>query len=223
MTRLVPVLAVVAVLGLMAGPVVAQQETELCLRVELTGEVDLSDGSAVQEAVTTGEILVTDVLDCDAVASAPASQAPPSDVNTGAWIVGPIEDDPVTGARRASAALVAAEGRVWYGDPFTLTVRCDLGITDVIVTWYWQLGPERLVNVDTRIGDAEFTTEPWFNDGQATSYGRDDVAFIKSLFGETRLTQQVAVKEMGTDLAVAVFDISGIEDAMANVREACGW
>jgi hypothetical protein len=171
----------------------------------------------------TGEILVTGVVPCDGASAPPASPAPVSDGGTGAWVVGPIEENPVTGELRASASLSAAEGTVWFGDPYTLTITCDLGITDVIVTWLWNLGPERLVDVDTRIGDAEFTTEPWLNDGQATSYGRDDVAFIESLFGETRLAQQVGVPELGTEKAVAVFDISGIENAVANVREACDW
>jgi hypothetical protein len=228
MIRLAPVLAVIAVLGLMPGPVVAQQETELCLRVEVTGDVDLSDRSAVQEGVTTGEILVTDVLDCDAVASpAPESQAPDSDVGTGAWVVGPIEVDPATGDRRASASLAAAEGTVWWGEPYTLTITCSLGIIDVAVTWLWELGPERLVDVETKIGDDQSTTEPWFNDGQSTSYGRDDEEFIQSLLGETLLSQQVALPQQvavpqGGMAAVAVFDISGIENAVANVREACG-
>jgi hypothetical protein len=207
--------------------VVAQTETALCLRVQVAPDVDLTDASAVQEGIGTGEILVTDVVPCDAVtepaasAASAASTTPASEVDTGAWIVGPIEVDPETDDRRTQASLVAASGTVWYGDPYTLTIACAEGSTHVTVTWLWQLGPERIIDVDTWIGDGEVTREAWFNDGQATRYGSAETTFIESLFGETRLAQQVAVPDAG--LAIAEFDITGIENAVANVRETCGW
>ena len=126
-----------------------------------------------------------------------------------------------TEQRRAQASLIAESGTVWYGDPYTLTIACADGGTQLTVTWLWQLGPERLIDVATRIGDGEVTTEPWFNDGQVTGYGRADRAFIESLFGETRLALEVKVPDAG--VASAEFDITGIENAVANVREACAW
>jgi hypothetical protein len=53
-----------------------------------------------------------------------------------------------------------------------------------------------------------------------TNYGGPDTAFIESLFGETRLVAQLT-SESGP--VTAVFDIAGIEHAVANVRETCGW
>jgi hypothetical protein len=219
--RLVQALAVVIVLTTVPVPVVAQTETALCLRVQAATDVDLTDASAVQEGIVWGDIVVTEVVPCDATTAPMASATPVSDVGTGAWIVGPIEVDPMTDDRRALVSLVAESGTLWNGDPYTLTIACADGSTELRVTWLWDLGPERLVNVDTRIGDGEVTREPWFNDGQSTSYGGADTTFIESLFGETRLAHQVQVP--GGSPATAAFDISGIENAVASVREACGW
>ena len=75
--------------------------------------------------------------------------------------------------------------------------------------------------MDTRIGDGPVTTDNWFNTTETeTGYGGSDVAFIKSLFGETQLVLRTTTID-GT--ITAVFDITGIENAVASVREACGW
>ena len=226
MIRLVQALAVVIVLAAVAVPVVAQTETALCLSVQAAPGVDLTDASAVQDGIGTGEILVTDVVPCEAATAPVASATAVADVGTGAWIVGPIEVDPMTDDRRALVSLVAASGTDWFGAPFTLTIGCTDGSTELAVSWLRSdLGPERLIDVDTRIGDGEVTTEPWFNavtdTGTDTGYGGADTAFIESLFGETRLAHQVQVTD--GSLATAVFDITGIENAVANVRETCGW
>jgi hypothetical protein len=209
-------------LAALAAPVLAQTDADLCLTVQAAPGVDLTDASAVQDGIGTGEILVTAVVPCDAAAAPGATTAPVSEVGTGAWIVGPIEVDPMTDDRRAVASLVAASGTDWFGAPFTLTIGCTDGSTKLTVDWIREeLGPENLVNVDTRIGDGEVTTEPWFNGRHSTSYGGSETAFIESLFGQTQLAHRVQVTD--GRLATAVFDITGIENAVANVRETCGW
>ena len=221
--RLVQALAVIIVLAAVAAPVVAQTETALCLRVRAAPEADLTAAAAVEDGIIFGDIVVTEVVPCDAVAGPMASATPVSEVGTGAWDVPPIEVDPMTDDRRALVSLVAASGTFWNGDPYTLTIACADGSTELTVTWLWDLGPERLIDVDTRIGDGEVTREPWFNSGQATSYGGADTTFIESLFGGTELALRVDVPGESLGEATAGFDISGIENAVANVREACGW
>ena len=108
--RYVQALGVAIVLAAVAAPVVAQTETDLCLRVQAAPEVDLTDASAVQDGIGTGEILVTDVVPCEAVTAPVASATPVSDVGTGAWVVGPIEIDPMTDDRRALVHLDAESG-----------------------------------------------------------------------------------------------------------------
>ena len=85
MIRLRPLLAVVTMFAAAAGPVVAQQETQLCLRVEAHADVvALTDVLAVQEAIDTGEIIVTEVVACDGVAAPLASPSAAADMDTGA-------------------------------------------------------------------------------------------------------------------------------------------
>jgi hypothetical protein len=89
------------------------------------------------------------------------------------------------------------------------------------VGWGWKLGPEGTIDVDARIGDGEVTTEPWFNaTGWDTNYGGAESTFIESLFDETRLALQTTTESGPVS---AVFDITGIVNAVANVREVCGW
>jgi hypothetical protein len=221
--RLVQALAVVIVLATVPVPVVAQTETVLCLKVHAATDVDLTDEAAVQEGIGTGEILVTDMLPCDAATAPVSSATPASDVGTGAWIIGPVEVDPMTDDRRAQVSVTAQSGAFYDGEPYTLVIACDDGSTQLTVTWLWDLGPERLIDVDTRVGDGEVTREPWFNSGQATSFGGAESRFIESLFGETELALRVDVPGESLGEATAVFDITGIENAVAVVREECGW
>jgi hypothetical protein len=144
------------------------------------------------------------------------------DAGTGAWVVGPIEVDPMTDESRAIVSLAAESGTDWMGTPFTLTIGCTSGSTEFTVSWWrWELGPERIIEMDTRIGDGEVTTDQWLNNGTDVGYGGADTAYIESLFGETRVAYQIQLPD--ESLASAVFDITGIENAVANVRETCGW
>jgi hypothetical protein len=209
------------VLAAFAAPVVAQTETDLCLRVQSAPEVDLTDASAIQAGIAAGEITVTGAFPCEAASEAAALATPVSDVGTGAWVVGPIEVDPMTDARQTLVNLEAESGTTSVGGPITLQIWCGEGSTGLSVGWGWKLGSERLIDVGTRIGDGEVTTEPWFNrTGWDTSYGGAESAFIESLFGQSRLAVQTTTESGPVS---AVFDITGIEDAVANVREVCGW
>jgi hypothetical protein len=219
--RTVRTLGVAIVLVAIAAPAVAQTETDLCLTVQTASDVDLTDATAVQDGIGTGEILVTGVVPCEGTTGPVASASPIADAGTGAWIVGPVEVDPMTDDRRALAHLEAETGTTSVGGPITLDISCAEGSTGLSVGWGWRLGSERLIDVDTRIGEGEVTTEPWFNStGWDTSYGGAESAFIQSLFGESRLALRLTT-EAGP--VSAAFDITGIEDAVANVREVCGW
>jgi type VI secretion system protein VasI len=100
-------------------------------------------------------------------------------------------------------------------------IECTEGQVIAWVNWGWEVGPESIVNVETRIGDREPTMEPWFNEGELAVYGRSDTAFIESLFGESRLALGLTTTEAGR--VTALFDVTGIEAAVAGVREACDW
>jgi hypothetical protein len=219
--RTVRTLGVAIVLVAMAAPVVAQTDTDLCLRVQAAPDVDLSDAVAVQNAIANGVIQVTGVIACEGPAAPAGSAAPVPD--TGAWIVGPIEVDPVTDRRQAFLHLDAESGTTRAGRPIELWIACQGGSTELGVVWGWMLGSDSLIEVDTRVGDGAITTEPWLRStsGSSTSYGGADTALIESLFGETRLAHRVRLED--GSLITAAFDITGIEKAVANVRETCGW
>jgi hypothetical protein len=219
MSRSARVVAVVILLTAIAAPVTAQAEIALCLRVEAGSEVDLTDPAAIQDGISSGQILVSEVVPCEGVASpmASASQIP----DTGAWKVLHDETDQITGDRRVSVYLDAESGVSSLDLPTQLLIDCSEGELIAWVSWGWDLGPEPIIDVETRIGDGEPVTEPWFNEGEHTVYGKSDAAFITSLFGESRLAVGVATTEAGR--VTALFDVTGIEAAVAGVREACDW
>ena len=204
-----------------AAPAVSQTDARLCLMVQASTDVNLTDASAVQEGIGTGDVLVTQVVPCDGGTTPSPSPTPVPDAETGAWSVAPIEVDLMTDDRRALVSLAAGGGVTGSGQPITLTIACMDGSTELTAGWGWDLGSERLIDVEQRIGDGHVTTERWFIVGDGTAYGGVDTSFIESLYGETRLVLRLMTNGYGQ--STAVFDISGIENAVAGVREACGW
>ena len=219
MSKVVRALAIGAMLVATGTPVAAQADTALCLRVQATSEVDLTDPSAVRDGIGSGEIVVTEVVPCETLTTALASASPIPD--TGAWKILYDETDQVTGDRRVSVYLDAVSGVSRLDLPIQLLITCSNHGVEAAVSWGWDLGPEAIIDVDTRIGDGEITTDPWFNEGEDTGYGRGDTVFIESLFGESQLAVKVTTPEAGP--ISALFDIAGTEAAVAGVREACAW
>jgi type VI secretion system protein VasI len=203
-----------------ALPASAQSEADVCLHVQAAPEVDLTDAAGFVAGIVSGDVVVTEVLPCEAVDKPMASATPTSEAGIGRWDVQPLEVDPMTDQPRAGVHLRAASGASRFGRPITLTIECTDEGTRLSVDWVDWLGPDELIDVETRIGDGPVTTDKWFNAETATVYGGSEVTFIKSLFGERRL----ALGTTPVDGPItATFDITGIENAVANVRAACGW
>ena len=131
--------------------------------------------SAVQDSIAAGENTVTGVVPCEgrrpgrddrAVASAPAV----SEAGTVHGWSDPSRSIPMTDDRGHSSLLVAASGAVWCGqDPYTLTIACAGGSTELTVTWQLGSRARALIDVGLVWGMARSRRSPGSMPGRATT------------------------------------------------------
>lgn len=201
-----------------------QRGTRLCV-VVLGAHADVS-ADELAAGIADGTMVITSVRPCaEPPREGPDEDAPDPDVTagppakgTGQWVVNPIEQDPLTDDPITSTWVYADGSR-----SAALVVECvSRGITQVRIFWNLYLDLET-AGITTRIADEEPVTQAWPLDETGTSsyYPTDPLAFLASLFGKDRLVAQT--KPWNRNDTTLVFPITGVEDAVANVRTACGW
>ncbi len=146
--------------------------------------------------------------------------APPP---TGGWILG-------TGTT-PSATLRAEEDRDRRGGPVRLTVRCQNRRTEVFVDWGEYLNDEQ-PTVTTRLDSSAPSTFRWTRSSDklgsvyspsGTKKAREQkvAEFARQLLYAKKISARVIPR--GTSAVTAVFDLSGVAEALRPVREACRW
>jgi type VI secretion system protein VasI len=88
--------------------------------------------------------------------------------------------------------------------------------------WNDYLGSDRIA-VTTRIGDQEAETKRWSlsTDNSATFYPGNDTDFIRAMFAGDRLVAQTT--PYNESPVTAVFNTTGLETAITDLRKTCGW
>lgn len=151
----------------------------------------------------------------------PAEPVPPaSNAATGKWRVD-IETNPMDDSKTVALFLIADEGRSDYDKPITLILRCQSNETSAFISWGDYLGSEAFVT--SRVGEADSKRRQWSlsTNSQATFYPGTAPAFIKELMGAGRFVAQVT--PYSDSPTTAVFDTSGLAEAVKPLRETCGW
>ncbi len=139
---------------------------------------------------------------------------------TGKWETD-ISTNPLDDSKTVLLYLVADTGTTRLGNKPALVLRCKGGVTEVYIAWQMYLGSS--ASVTWRVGDTPATTSVWSlsTDKTATFYPGDKVAFIRQLLSATRFVAQVI--PYGESPITAVFDLTGIVNAIKPLRETCGW
>ena len=139
---------------------------------------------------------------------------------TGKWKVS-AEINPVDDSKTVTLILVADSGRSKWGRPVALVARCMSDKTELYISWNDYLGSS--ANVLTRIGSSAALTKRWglSTDKQASFHPRGTIAFMKEMMGSDRLVAQVT--PYNENPVTAVFDTSGLENAIQPLRETCNW
>ncbi len=184
---------------------------------ETTGEAaPESTGEAAPES--TGEAAPESTGE-----AAPESTGEADPESIGGWILG-------TGTT-PSATLLAEENRDRRGGPVRLTVRCQNRRTEVFVDWGEYLNDEQ-PTVTTRLDSSAPSTYRWTRSSDklgsvyspsGTKNAREQrvAEFARQLLYARKLSARVIPR--GTSAVTAVFDLSGVAEALRPVREACRW
>jgi type VI secretion system protein VasI len=139
----------------------------------------------------------------------------------GEWQV-ETEINPMDDSRTVTMILLSSSGERGYRGAPVLVLRCQSNRTDVYINWRDFLGSDD-IRVTTRIGSEEPVTRRWSlsTDKTASFYRGSDVEFIQSMFGAERLVAQTI--PYNSDPVTAIFNITGLEMAVAELRAACDW
>lgn len=137
-----------------------------------------------------------------------------------------IEPDPLTGKPKATALLRATSGKARSGLPIVLLIRCADDKTDVWISWRDFLDSDDRVVVTTRLGAGTASDDYWDNSTDKTSTffpgsNENHIAYVKALLGESQLVARTT--PYNESPVTAVFDLTGIDKAVAKIREACEW
>jgi type VI secretion system protein VasI len=172
-------------------------------------------------AATPGDL---DRLQCfDDLARAHNLEGPqPQPVNTegnGKWAVS-SNTNPIDDSTTVVLVLQAESGRGSYGDPVALIIRCSSNQTNMYINWRSYMTDD--TRVTTRIGDASAQTAVWSNstDNQAT-FRRQPIPFVEEMMTANSFVAQAT--PYSENAITAIFDTSGLKNAIRPLREECGW
>lgn len=138
----------------------------------------------------------------------------------GKWITS-IDTNPLDDSKTITLLLQADEGTSKYGDSVSLVIRCSSNGMDVYINWNDYLGSE--ASVTSRIGSKKAKTKKWTlsTTKKATFYPANDVSFLREMLSEKTFVAQVT--PYNENPVMAVFDISGLSEAIIPLKETCEW
>lgn len=137
----------------------------------------------------------------------------------GNWIV-ESEVNPIDDSKTVNLFLVASSGVARFDKPISLVARCKSNQTELYINWATYLGQEAFVT--SRIGTKKANKSEWdlSSDSQAT-FKRQPISMLKEMLGESKLVVQVT--PYNENPSTAVFDITGLDEAIKPLQETCAW
>lgn len=138
---------------------------------------------------------------------------------TGKWVVRSTVN-PVDDSKTVILALEADSGQSHWGNPIFLFMRCKSNTTDFYINWNDYLGSDAYVL--TRIGDSKATSSYWsLSTDKKATFKNSPISFIKQMMGSDKLVAQVT--PYNENPVTAIFDTSGLKNAISTLRETCHW
>ena len=138
---------------------------------------------------------------------------------SGSWIVSK-DINPVDDSQTVTLILKADSGSNKWGRKVAMVMRCSQNTTDMYINWGEYLGRE--ARVLTRVGSNKAITENWsLSTDSKASFKRKPIPMIKQMLGQSKFVAQIT--PYNESPVTAVFDISGLDNAIDPLRETCGW
>lgn len=140
--------------------------------------------------------------------------------STGKWDVS-AKINPIDDSKTATAFLVADSGKSKWGKPIALVIRCQSNTTEAYIVWQQFIGT-RNPSVLTRAGSEDAVTETWsISSDNKASFSQNSIQLLKRMLDNDKFIAQVT--PYGDNPITAIFDTTGISNALKPIRETCNW
>ena len=169
---------------------------------------------------------LSETVEAEPVVPAPEPEPEP---DTGGWGVS-RSINPLDDSATVVAVLNATEGvSSVIPEPISLIARCQSNTTEVYIDWHDFLGDDEFGNprssrkrVTYRFPPADAETEMWgvSTDNDSTFVARA-IPFLHTMVESKRLVMQTTPYNEAP--ITAIFDLTGVADALAPVAETCDW
>ena len=130
------------------------------------------------------------------------------------------ETNPINDSQTVVISMDADSGESRWGNKVTFIARCKNNSTDAYISWASYLGSD--TRLTTRVGadEAHTYSVSTSTDNEAT-FIPTPVAFLKMMAKSNKLVAQVT--PYSESPITAIFDTTGLENALVPLRETCGW
>jgi len=139
---------------------------------------------------------------------------------SGKWEIS-VQTDAANDATAVSLVLAADSATTQSDETIALIVRCRNDDTDLYIRWHDYLGNE--ASVLTRVGNENAVIQKWnlSADHQSSFYPENPIEFIKQLLEADRIVAEISPYRARP--ITANFDLAGLSNAIAPLRETCNW
>ncbi|WP_343293313.1 type VI secretion system-associated protein TagO [Vandammella animalimorsus] len=139
----------------------------------------------------------------------------------GGWKTG-VDEDPLTDSKIYTAILHTKEDTAPNYKTIYLGVRCVSEATDVLIVWDTVVGTGEQAMVTTRIGKESPKVELWNRSSSGTAtFMPDPVNTMKRIIESGAFVAKIEPRHQSP--ITAVFDTTGAQEALADIRKACNW
>jgi type VI secretion system protein VasI len=156
-----------------------------------------------------------------------AVAVPEAVAKAGKWTVS-RDKNPVDDSERVILRLEAESGTSRWNDPIVFIARCQSDDTEAYIVWSDYLGNDgdfrnEYKNVTVRIGSEQASTQRWTvsTDSKATFAPDWAGGLLKQMAGSDKFIAQVT--PYNENPRTAIFDTTGMAQAMEPLMEVCGW
>ena len=144
---------------------------------------------------------------------------PTSIKGKGKWDVS-VDVNPIDDSKTVTLMLDASSGENRYNESVYMVLRCQSNKTNLYIGWRDYLG--RKADILTRIGSNKANTSPWLlSSNKKASFHPNPIPFIKEMVKSNKLVAQVT--PYNESPVTAVFDTTGLNNAIKPLIETCAW
>lgn len=139
------------------------------------------------------------------------------------WITN-TKTDPLTDKSIYTSMLIADEGKGRYGDPVAMIARCQNNKTEMYIIWDSYLGSDS-IRTTYRVGKNPAKTSNWdlSTDSKAAFFPGTPIPTLKEFISAEDPSFVANVTPYNESPVTAIFDITGAEAALADIRKGCNW